>query len=197
MRLNIYYESSILSSEIRSPITVKDLLNDLLLYLNLKDAKLLLLNSNSELLSPNSFIYPTKENEDFFLLTQMILPEKRNVEEEEDKIENLIMSFTEAKEKLIINRSPLKLSREDLFEPCIIKNDLKLERIDEGENNKNINIKEENIFGEEEEIIVTGREKNKIIEIGFNENNIREALLNNEQNRNEEEQKMNFSNIEK
>ncbi|MCQ2819789.1 MAG: hypothetical protein MJ252_21195 [archaeon] len=115
MKINIYFESFILSSDITSPITVGNILENLRDYLKLKDMNYLVLNSNIEVISEDTTIFPKKEAEDFYIIPRPNLQTKTVYLEKEDKIEDLIMKVTGASHKLsgIRPSNPEKVKKND------------------------------------------------------------------------------------
>ena len=154
MKINIYYELSIYTTEIKEQITVKDLINSFLKSKDLNEKEFIVFDDSNNVIPENKLIQINNNKEiNLYLVNKL-----NNIEEEDDKISNrvedIIMKVTNAKTKLQKNEN-----RNQLLLPTY-----QLPEIYNNNNNNNNEIPDESLL-----LILNT--------MGFNINIAREALI--------------------
>ena len=175
MQLEIYYNSTLLKTTLKSQITIKEIIQNTKSKLNTQK-NFLIFNNDFEILSEDEKISPI-EKTTFQLFLIEFSPEK-NTEKKSPEIEELIMKVTNASTKL--ESTNIKIPPTNLYE-----------------NNPNLNrllqllqaLEQRNIIIEENvnnnvPIEINENYLNELKEMGFPEDRARQALIRSRNNMN-------------
>lgn len=155
MKINIYYELSIYTTEIKEQITVKDLINSFLKSKDLNEKEFIVFDDSNNVIPENKLIQINNKEINLYLVNKV-----NNIEIEDKKtnntVEDIIMKVTNAKTKLQKNEKKNKL--------LLPTNNLSVSN----ENNNNNEV--ENLVPDQISLV-------RLNEMGFNIHISREALI--------------------
>ena len=155
MKINIYYELSIYTTEIKEQITVKDLINSFLKSKDLNEKEFIVFDDSNNVIPENKLIQINNKEINLYLVNKV-----NNIEIEDKKtnntVEDIIMKVTNAKTKLQKNEKKNKL--------LLPTNNLSISN----ENNNNNEV--ENLVPDQISLV-------RLNEMGFNIHISREALM--------------------
>ncbi len=155
MKINIYYELSIYTTEIKEQITVKDLINSFLKSKDLNEKEFIVFDDSNNVIPENKLIQINNKEINLYLVNKV-----NNIEIEDKKtnntVEDIIMKVTNAKTKLQKNEKKNKL--------LLPTNNLSISN----ENNNNNEV--ENLVPDQISLV-------RLNEMGFNIHISREALI--------------------
>ena len=104
MKIDIYFESKIYSTEINQPIQIKDIISNFQKLINIPTSKLIILNNKKELLENSETINIQKEKKTFYIIDKSKINLNQitdfNIIEKEEPIEKIITKATNAKIQL-------------------------------------------------------------------------------------------------
>ena len=103
MKIDIYFESKIYSTEINQPIQIKEIISNFQKLINIPTSKLIILNNKKELLENSETINIQKEKKTFYIIDKSKINLNQitdfNIIEKEEPIEKIITKATNAKIK--------------------------------------------------------------------------------------------------
>ncbi len=113
MKINIYHESKIYSTKIKTPVSVRDIILNIKASQKLPNQNFYLLNSNKNIIPETELISPKEEEKIYYLVPQLnkYISEIKD-EKKEESIEDYIMKVTGAKTKL----EKKKIENEDRYQ---------------------------------------------------------------------------------
>ena len=104
MKIDIYFESKIYSTEINQPIQIKEIISNFQKLINIPTSKLIILNNKKELLENSETINIQKEKKTFYIIDKSKINLNQitdfNIIEKEEPIEKIITKATNAKIQL-------------------------------------------------------------------------------------------------
>ena len=180
MKIDIYFESKIYSTEINQPIQIKEIISNFQKLINIPTSKLIILNNKKELLENSETINIQKEKKTFYIIDKSKINLNQitdfNIIEKEEPIEKIITKATNAKIQLEKKKTEIRNNRLDFNQELQNGGNLgrllaMLQTLEE-RNLINIQIMNQNNNIEPNETHV-----NTLKEMGFPEDRIRTALI--------------------
>jgi hypothetical protein len=180
MKIDIYFESKIYTTEINQPIQIKEIISNFQGFMGNPHSKLIILNNKNEILENSQIINLQDENLTFYIIdkTKITLNDFNdyNIIENELPIEKLITKATDAKIQLEKKKTDIRNNRLDFNQELQNGGNLgrllaMLQTLEE-RNLINIQIMNQNNNIEPNETHV-----NTLKEMGFPEDRIRTALI--------------------
>ena len=180
MKIDIYFESKIYSTEINQPIQIKEIISNFQKLINIPTSKLIILNNKKELLENSETINIQKEKKTFYIIDKSKINLNQitdfNIIEKEEPIEKIITKATNAKIQLEKKKTEIRNNRLDFNQELQNGGNLgrllaMLQTLEE-RNLINIQIMNQNNNIEPNETHV-----NTLKEMGFPEDRIRSALI--------------------
>ena len=180
MKIDIYFESKIYTTEINQPIQIKEIISNFQGFMGNPHSKLIILNNKNEILENSQIINLQDENLTFYIIdkTKITLNDfsDYNIIENELPIEKLITKATDAKIQLEKKKTDIRNNRLDFNQELQNGGNLgrllaMLQTLEE-RNLINIQIMNQNNNIEPNETHV-----NTLKEMGFPEDRIRSALI--------------------
>ena len=180
MKIDIYFESKIYTTEINQPIQIKEIISNFQGFMGTPHSKLIILNNKNEILENSQIINLQDENLTFYIIdkTKITLNDfsDYNIIENELPIEKLITKATDAKIQLEKKKTDIRNNRLDFNQELQNGGNLgrllaMLQTLEE-RNLINIQIMNQNNNIEPNETHV-----NTLKEMGFPEDRIRTALI--------------------
>ena len=180
MKIDIYFESKIYTTEINQPIQIKEIISNFQGFMGNPHSKLIILNNKNEILENSQIINLQDENLTFYIIdkTKITLNDfsDYNIIENELQIEKLITKATDAKIQLEKKKTDIRNNRLDFNQELQNGGNLgrllaMLQTLEE-RNLINIQIMNQNNNIEPNETHV-----NTLKEMGFPEDRIRTALI--------------------
>jgi hypothetical protein len=181
MKIDIYFESKIYSTEINQPIQIKDIISNFQKLINIPTSKLIILNNKKELLENSETINIQKEKKTFYIIDKSKINLNQitdfNIIEKEEPIEKIITKATNAKIQLEKKKTEIRNNRLDFNQELQNGGNLgrllaMLQTLEERNliNIQIINQNNNNIEPNENHV-------NSLKEMGFPEDRIRSALI--------------------
>ena len=181
MKIDIYFESKIYSTEINQPIQIKEIISNFQKLINIPTSKLIILNNKKELLENSETINIQKEKKTFYIIDKSKINLNQitdfNIIEKEEPIEKIITKATNAKIKLEKKKTEIRNNRLDFNQELQNGGNLgrllaMLQTLEERNliNIQIINQNNNNIEPNENHV-------NSLKEMGFPEDRIRSALI--------------------
>ena len=181
MKIDIYFESTIYSTEINQPIQIKDIISNFQKLINIPTSKLIILNNKKELLENSETINIQKEKKTFYIIDKSKINLNQitdfNIIEKEEPIEKIITKATNAKIQLEKKKTEIRNNRLDFNQELQNGGNLgrllaMLQTLEERNliNIQIINQNNNNIEPNENHV-------NSLKEMGFPEDRIRSALI--------------------
>jgi len=181
MKIDIYFESKIYSTEINQPIQIKEIISNFQKLINIPTSKLIILNNKKELLENSETINIQKEKKTFYIIDKSKINLNQitdfNIIEKEEPIEKIITKATNAKIQLEKKKTEIRNNRLDFNQELQNGGNLgrllaMLQTLEERNliNIQIINQNNNNIEPNENHV-------NSLKEMGFPEDRIRSALI--------------------
>ena len=181
MKIDIYFESKIYTTEINQPIQIKEIISNFQKLINIPTAKLIILNNKKELLENSETINIQKEKKTFYIIDKSKINLNQitdfNIIEKEEPIEKIITKATNAKIQLEKKKTEIRNNRLDFNQELQNGGNLgrllaMLQTLEERNliNIQIINQNNNNIEPNENHV-------NSLKEMGFPEDRIRSALI--------------------
>ena len=181
MKIEIYFESKIYSTEINQPIQIKEIISNFQKLINIPTSKLIILNNKKELLENSETINIQKEKKTFYIIDKSKINLNQitdfNIIEKEEPIEKIITKATNAKIQLEKKKTEIRNNRLDFNQELQNGGNLgrllaMLQTLEERNliNIQIINQNNNNIEPNENHV-------NSLKEMGFPEDRIRSALI--------------------
>ena len=181
MKIDIYFESKIYSTEINQPIQIKEIISNFQKLINIPTSKLIILNNKKELLENSETINIQKEKKTFYIIDKSKINLNQitdfNIIEKEEPIEKIITKATNAKIQLEKKKTDIRDNRFDFNQELQNGGNLgrllaMLQTLEERNliNIQIINQNNNNIEPNENHV-------NSLKEMGFPEDRIRSALI--------------------
>ena len=181
MKIDIYFESKIYSTEINQPIQIKEIISNFQKLINIPTSKLIILNNKKELLENSETINIQKEKKTFYIIDKSKINLNQitdfNIIEKEEPIEKIITKATNAKIQLEKKKTDIRNNRLDFNQELQNGGNLgrllaMLQTLEERNliNIQIINQNNNNIEPNENHV-------NSLKEMGFPEDRIRSALI--------------------
>ncbi len=180
MKIDIYFESKIYTTEINQPIQIKDIISNFQSLTKIPHSKFIILNNKNEILENSQTINIQNEKLTFYILDKTKINLNKindyNIIENEQPIEKLITKATNAKIQLEKKKTDIRDNRFDFNQELQNGGNLgrllaMLQTLEE-RNLINIQIMNQNNNIEPNETHV-----NTLKEMGFPEDRIRSALI--------------------
>ena len=180
MKIDIYFESKIYTTEINQPIQIKEIISNFQGFMGNPHSKLIILNNKNEILENSQTINIQNEKLTFYILDKTKINLNKindyNIIENEQPIEKLITKATNAKIQLEKKKTDIRDNRFDFNQELQNGGNLgrllaMLQTLEE-RNLINIQIMNQNNNIEPNETHV-----NTLKEMGFPEDRIRSALI--------------------
>ena len=181
MKIDIYFESKIYSTEINQPIQIKEIISNFQKLINIPTSKLIILNNKKELLENSETINIQNEKKTFYIIDKSKINLNQitdfNIIEKEEPIEKIITKATNAKIQLEKKKTEIRNNRLDFNQELQNGGNLgrllaMLQTLEERNliNIQIINQNNNNIEPNENHV-------NSLKEMGFPEDRIRSALI--------------------
>jgi len=181
MKIDIYFESKIYSTEINQPIQIKEIISNFQKLINIPTSKLIILNNKKELLENSETINIQKEKKTFYIIDKSKINLNQitdfNIIEKEEPIEKIITKATNEKIQLEKKKTEIRNNRLDFNQELQNGGNLgrllaMLQTLEERNliNIQIINQNNNNIEPNENHV-------NSLKEMGFPEDRIRSALI--------------------